>query len=174
MGISDPENSHDNEPESPVVSGTFVIASRQAAELLAAVDQALDPVALTIDTLVKGAAMTLVGEAGNRVANASPAQVCAPLAASISLVADDAMRTQTGSSSAWSVHCTLGEQGVKDDRLVALPWGENEGHGLASALGSQVDFGRETTTTAPESFGLWAPPFAPAACWCARMTVPST
>jgi hypothetical protein len=37
-----------------------------------------------------------------------------------------------------------------------------------------VHLGREAALALAQRLGFWRPPFAPAACWCARITVPST
>src|ERR1700741_330108 len=50
---------------------------------------------------------------------------------------------------------------------------ELEGHRITLGIGAQVDFGREATARAPECFLFLIPPFAPAACWCARTIVES-
>ena len=50
---------------------------------------------------------------------------------------------------------------------------ELEGRRIAFGIGAQVDFGREAAARAPECFAILIPPFAPAACWCARTIVES-
>lgn len=52
--ISDPENCYCNEPHRPVASGTFVVADGNATKLLAAIDEALDSIALSVNRAVKG------------------------------------------------------------------------------------------------------------------------
>jgi hypothetical protein len=57
--------------------------------------------------------------------------------------------------------------------LVRLAWRQHKVHGISVGIPDQVDFGREAAARAPDGLGV-GPPFAPAACWWARMTVPST
>src|SRR5213076_1338602 len=68
----------------------------------------------------------------------------------------------------------LVQEGLEHGGLVLLPRGQHQRHRLATALGAEVDLGAEPAAAAAERFGRRVPPFAPAACWCARMTVPST
>jgi len=56
---------------------------------------------------------------------------------------------------------------------MGLSGADQEVHWVAMGIGDQVDFRREPASRPSE--GLCAgPPFAPAACWWARMTVPSS
>jgi hypothetical protein len=68
------------------------------------------------------------------------------------------------------------QERLEGDLLVALAGRQQEHEGLAAALGADVELGAEAAAAAPERL-LILPPFArraPAACWWARMTVPST
>ncbi len=78
MQYPDPENSHRNRPEGLVAGRALVVAGGEAAELLAAVEQALHPVAQPVSGAVERPAPPLGAEAGQRVANAPPATVAAP------------------------------------------------------------------------------------------------
>src|ERR671938_329025 len=111
MGISDPEDNHRNHPEGAVALGALVVAGGQTAELLAAGDQPLHPVAQPVRRAVEAAAPALGPQPGDGVADAAPPAVGAPCAPGVAPVA----------------HYAPG-----------------------------------------------APPLAPAACGCARTTVPST
>ena len=57
--------------------------------------------------------------------------------------------------------------------LVRLAWCQHEVHRIPVGIPDQVDFSRETAAGTPDCLDV-GPPFAPAACWWARMTVPST
>lgn len=57
--------------------------------------------------------------------------------------------------------------------LVHLTRAEHEIHRVAVGIGDQVDFGREPAPRPAKPLRA-GPPFAPAACWWARMTVPSS
>jgi len=69
---------------------------------------------------------------------------------------------------------TLVHQRLEDGRFVLLSRSEQDGERLALALGLEVHLRAEAALAATERLGFWRPPFAPAACWCARITVPST
>src|SRR5918912_2480733 len=80
MGISDPEDKHRNHPEGAVALGALVVAGGQAAELLAAGDQPLHPVAQAVRPAVEGTAPALGPQPGDGVADAAPPAVGAPCA----------------------------------------------------------------------------------------------
>src|SRR5215218_9513276 len=128
MGISDPEDNHRNHPEGAVALGALVVARGQGAELLAAGDQPLDPVAQPVRRAVEAASPALGPQPRDGVADAAPAAVGAPCAPGVAAVAHHA----------------------------------------------EMDLGGEAALAAPQRLRFRVPPFAPAACWCARITVPST
>jgi hypothetical protein len=57
--------------------------------------------------------------------------------------------------------------------LVRLAGREDEGERQALGVTAQVEFGREAATAAPQRLPV-LPPFAPAACWWARIVVLSS
>src|SRR6266487_5148367 len=57
--------------------------------------------------------------------------------------------------------------------LVHLAAGHIEGQGIAFSVRAKVDFRGEAAARAAERFPILIPPFAPAACWCARTMVES-
>src|SRR6266487_1277521 len=57
--------------------------------------------------------------------------------------------------------------------LVHLAAGHIEGQGIAFSVRAKVDFRGEAAARAAERFPILIPPFAPAACWCARTIVES-
>src|SRR5207247_8059761 len=57
--------------------------------------------------------------------------------------------------------------------LVRLAAGHIEGQRIAFTVRAQVDFRGEAAARAAERFPILIPPFAPAACWCARTIVES-
>lgn len=59
---------------------------------------------------------------------------------------------------------SLCHQVLEDGRFMILSGRQDEGHGLATSLRSQMQFGAETTLAATQSFVFWPSPFAPAAC----------
>jgi hypothetical protein len=57
---------------------------------------------------------------------------------------------------------------------VLLTRSEQHGQRLAGTLRLEMHLRAEAALAATERLRFWRPPFAPAACWCARITVPST
>jgi hypothetical protein len=81
----------------------------------------------------------------------------------------DARPSTAGSTDGAPVH-----QGLEDGRFVLLARSEQHGERLALALGLEVHLRAEAALALAQRLRFWRPPFAPAACWCARITVPST
>jgi len=79
--------------------------------------------------------------AGNRQADAMASQVPANRPAARGLIADEPLWTPLGTARSLTFHAALGHQGDQDERFMTLPWREDKGHGLALALGPEVDFG---------------------------------
>jgi hypothetical protein len=157
-----------------VVVCPFLIPRCQPPELLEAVDQALDPVALAIQRPIEGARAALVDLARDRHADAAPPKIRPDLPAAIALITDDTPRPQPGPTSSHPLDGTLFHQLLKHRRFMALARRQHDGYRLAVAVGAEVDLGAEAALAAPQGFRRWVPFFAPAACWCARMTVAST
>src|SRR5918999_1409300 len=174
MNLFDPEDNERNHPQGAVALAALVVAGGQAAELLAAGDQVLHAVAQAVARPIEGAAAALVGLARDGDPDPAAAARVADGPTAVALVADHAYGAHPWPPAARTPHRALGQQLREHRRLVRLAGREHQGHRLAAPLGAQVDFGRETALAAPECFRRGVPPFAPAACWCARMTVPST
>src|SRR5258708_7398764 len=118
--------------------------------------------------------MMLILSARDGVADAPSSATGADGPAAVALVPDDPLRPQARTPAAWPLDRPLGQQPVEDGRLVRLARGEHHGQRLAPALALEVDLGAIAPLAAPERFRFRAPFFAPAACWCARITLPST
>src|SRR5688572_27747305 len=174
MFVPEPQDSHGDHPQGAVLLAAFLVARRERAELLAAADGVLHRVAPAVDGPVEGAGAVLVPAAGDGVPDAAAPAQRPDGAATVALVADDAVRAHARATASGAPDGARRQQPGEDRRLVALPRREHYGEGLAPALGFEVDLGAEAALAAPEGLGRRAPPFAPAACWCARITVPST
>src|SRR5918997_6171622 len=120
MGVSDPEDYHRNDPEGTVALGALVVAGGQAAELLAAGDQPLDPVAQPIHGAVEAAAPALRPQPRDGVADAAPAAVGPPCAPGVALVAHHAPGAPPRPAAAGAAHRALLQQLLEGGGLVAL------------------------------------------------------
>ena len=174
MPFPEPKESHGNHPEGTVLFGAFLVAGGEGTELFAAGDGVLDPMTQPVDRTVEGAAAVLVATVGDGVGDAVTAAQRSDGAAAVALVAHDSLGADTGATPSDAADGALHEQPEEDRRLVALPRREHHGQWLAATLRLEVDLGREAPLAPAEGLGFWVPPFAPAACWCARITVPST
>src|SRR4051795_3291375 len=174
MIMLDPEHNECNHPEGAVALGALVVAGGQGAALLAATNQVLHPVAPPVARPIKRAAAALVGLARDGRPDAATAARLADSPAAVAFVGGHAPGPPAGPPAAGPAHRALGQQLREHRRLVRLAGREHPGHGLATALGAEMDLGGEPALAAPEGLGRGVPPFAPAACWCARITVPST
>src|SRR5919199_239868 len=110
MGACDPEHNHRNQPEGAVAGGALVVAGGQGAELLAAVDQPLDPVAQPVHGAVEAAAAALRPQPGDGVADAAPSAVGAPRPPGVAPVAYHPTRAQTRPAAAGAPHRALLQQ----------------------------------------------------------------
>src|SRR5918998_2880981 len=174
MGLSDPEDYHRQHPEGAVALGALVVAGGEGAELLAAGDQPLDPVAQPVHRAVEAAAPALGPQPRDGVADATPPTVGAALPSGIALVAHHPRGALPRPAAAGAPHRALLQQRLEGGGLVALAGRQHQRQRLAAALRAEMDLGGEAALAAPQRLGFWVPPFAPAACWCARITVPST
>ena len=144
---------------------SFFIARREPPPLLQSVDQPLHPVACPVERAVERSRAPLIGPARDRDADAPPPQLGPDLAATVPRVAHDAPRPQPWTPPPRSFDRPLRHQTLEGGRLMALPWREHEGDGLAVALDADMDFGTEAALAPTEGFRFWVPFFAPAACW---------
>src|SRR4051795_139678 len=174
MIMLDPEHNECNHPEGAVALGALVVAGGQGAELLAATDQVLHAVAPPVERPIKRAAAALVGLARDGRPDAAAATRLANGPTAVALIAGHAPGSHPGSPPSGPPHRALGQQLGEHRRLVGLAGREHHGHRLAAALGAEMDLGGEAPLAVAERLLRWVPPFAPAACWCARITVPST
>jgi hypothetical protein len=92
----------------------------------------------------------------------------------VGVVARGATGTNAGTSPPASTDGTLVQQRPKDGSFVPLPRSEQHGQRLALALSLEVHLRAEAALAPTQRLRFRRPPFAPAACWCARITVPST
>src|SRR3974390_1748289 len=60
--------------------------------------------------------------------------------------------------------------GLED--VVRLAWGQNEANGITQRVHARADLRAQAAARTPDRL-IFAPPFAPAACWCARTMVES-
>jgi len=114
-----------------------------------------------------------VAAPGNHGADAALAEVLPDRAAAVALVPGDAVGPQARTPHTRSTDGAGFQQRRQGELLVPLAAGQGEDDRLAAALGADVDLGGEAAPAAPERLGSGSP-FAPAACWWARTTDPST
>src|SRR5919202_3119842 len=165
MSISDPEDYHRNHPEGAVALGALVVAGGQAAALLAAGDQPLDPVAQPVRRTVEAAATALRPQPGDGVAEAAPPAVGAPCAPGVAPVAHYAPGAPPRPAPAGAADRALLQQLLAGGGLVALPRRQHQRQRRAAALRAEMDLGGEAALTGPEGLRLRASTLAPAPCW---------
>src|SRR5215210_8923145 len=168
MNMLDPEHSERNQPQGAVALGALVVARGQAAVLLAAGDQVLHAVAQPVACPIEGAALALVDLARDGDPDPAAAARVADGPTAVALVAGHALGAYPRPPAARPPHRALGQQPREYRRLVRLAGREHHRHRLAAALGAEMDLGGEAALAATKRLGRRVPPFAPAACWCAR------
>ena len=146
------------------MSSPLLIARGHPSELFEAIDQTLDFIPLPIEAAVKWSCAMLAAFARNREADPVAPQGLANRPAALGLIADEPLRTPLGAARPATFPGAWGPQGDQDERLMTRPRREDKGHGLALALGPQMEVGTQAALAASEGFGLWVPCVAPAAC----------
>jgi hypothetical protein len=156
-----------------IVFRALFVASGQAPKLLPSIDEPLNASAQTVEGAIERPLVTFMLLARDRDPDTVLACILPSVSAAIPCIAHDPMGTAL--RAAWSAPLDgTGLQELCEDlRLVSLPRREDKGHQLAAPFSSPVDFGAETAPAPAEGFSLWGPFWAPAACWWARMMVPS-
>src|SRR3954468_18538048 len=142
-----------------VVGRALLVAGGDAAELLQAVDQALDEIATPVRSTVEVRLPALVALARDHRPDVTPAQAEPCGRAAVALVARRPLRPQTGSASTGATDRALVQQRLKRNLLVSLATGEHRRDRSAVALGPQVQLGREAALAAAQrlpGLGIWS------------------
>src|SRR5215211_4286257 len=169
-----PEQDSRNDPQGAVAVRALVVAGGQTAELLAAIDQPLDPIPQAVRRPIEGPAPPLLPLPRDGVADAAAPAVGAQPPPRVAFVADHPVGPQPRSPTPGPLDRPLLEQPLEHGGFVLLAGREHQRQELAAAFRAEMDLGGDPALAAPERLRRRVPPFAPAACWCARMTVPST
>lgn len=156
-----------------VVGGDLLISGCDAAELLQAIDQALDGVAGPVSGPVHQGAGFLAGWLRNDRADPAATQIGADGLAGVGAVGDDAFGSLPWPPTRRSADRHRFHQRRQRALVGGLAGAQYEGERQPVAVGTQVDLRREAAARAAKRLGQ-LPPFAPAACWWARTTVLST
>src|SRR5215207_9328248 len=162
-----------------VAKGEFVVAGGEGPELLEAVEEPLDQVALAVGGAVEPRVRAFRGAGGNDGRDATPPQRAPHGAAAVALVTGHARRPQPWPPTTRTRNRRLLHEGGQRQVLMPLARRQHDRQRFATALGTGVEFGAEAAATPAKRLvgrrlrGA-APPFlAPAACWWARTTEPS-
>jgi hypothetical protein len=133
----------------------------------------LDLVALAVGRAVKARVRPLVLLGRDDRPNPAAAQFPPRGATAVAFVAPHRGRPQAGPPPPGATDRARVQQRRQGDLFMALPAGQDEADGLAAALRADMELRAEPAATTAERLGA---PFlrAPAACWCARTTLPST
>ena len=135
-------------PHGKIVRCPFFVTGRQPAELLKAVEEPFDAIALSINRFIKWTFSAHVVFLCNRESNTSAAQKTAYWSATISFVADNASRPYLRPATAKAFDRTTGHQRLKRRGFVALARREHQGDWLTLAFSSDMDLRAEATATA--------------------------
>lgn len=133
-----------------VVGGTLFVAGGDAAELLEAVDQALDEVAPPISRVVEVGLAALVAFAGDNRPDVPATQASAGGWAAVALVAGNSSRPQAGSAPSRTADRTPIQQCLERDLLVSLAAGQHSRDRSAFALSTEVQLRREPALAAAQ------------------------
>jgi hypothetical protein len=156
-----------------IVFRTLFVASGQAPKLLTSIDEPLNAIAQTVEGAIERPLVTFILLVRDRDPDTMLACILPYVSAAIPFIAHNPMGTALRTSRSAPLDGPSLQELFADLRLVSLPRCKHKGHQLAAPFSSQVDFGAEPAPAPAEGFSLWVPFFAPAACWWARMMVPS-
>ena len=127
-----------------------------------------------VGVAIEGTGVILGAELGDGLADAASTEGSAMAAARVAFDTRARHGRTRGRPRPGSTDGALVHEPLEDGRFVLLTRSEQDRQRLTLPIGLEVHFGREAALAAPQRFGFWGPPFAPAACWCARITLPST
>src|SRR5690349_25085148 len=144
------EQNSREDPQGAVAVGALVVAGRQTADLLAAVDQPLHAVPQPVHGAVERPAPALPPLARDGVADAAASTVPAVGASRVAFVAYHALGPEPRAPAAEPLHRPLLPQPGKDGRFVLLAQGQQEGQELAPTFRAEVHLRREAALAAPE------------------------
>ena len=172
--LGQPKDRGRDHPEGAVAVAALVVAGGQAAKLLAAIDQTFHPMAQAVGGAVERPPPRFSPLVRDRVADTPPPAVRPIAPPGVPFVPDHAVGPHPRPPAARPLDRALLEQLLEDGDFVLLAGREQQRQQLAPALRAEMDLRREAALAAAERLGRGVPPFAPAACWCARTMVPST
>lgn len=129
-------------------------------EVLQLVEAALDPVSQGIDVIVDGDLDLAAATRRDHRCDAASLPLFSDVVAIVAAIGQKDFR--------------LGPVGVEERQGTGIVGGlarrDVDGYRPSGTVGAEMNFGRKPTSRAPETLSL-SPPLAPAAQWCARMTV---
>jgi hypothetical protein len=108
------------------MGGALLVACRPSAELLAAIDEALNPVAETVERSIGGARAPFVPLARDGDPDAMLAGITPNPPAAVAFVPHHAVRAALGAAWPPPLDGPSLQERLKDRRLVALPRGEDD------------------------------------------------
>jgi hypothetical protein len=159
----EPEAGGDEMDEGEEALGRLVVPCGHGPELLQLVDEPLDPVAEPVQRAVERGGLLAHRVRGDDRQDPSHQQLPPDPVGVVARVADQAADARR--------HVL--EQGPERAGLVRLPGREDDGQGQAAGVAAEVQLGREPAARSAQGLTV-PPPFAPAACWWARIVVPSS
>jgi len=154
--MPEPESNGSESDCGEEISGEFVIARGDAAEVFEFVEEALDEVALSVDRWIDRALVLSVALGRDMGGGAAGLDDCDDGAGVVTAIGDDV---------ACQAHPVEQHRG---GRLVGgLARREHEPDGQATSVDHGMDFGAQSSTRTTDGV-IRAPFFPPAACWWAR------
>lgn len=149
-----------DEDEAEIAVGGFVVAGGQTAPVFQLVEAALDLIAQCVDVVVDGELDLAVPPHRDDRCDATDLHCRPDFIGIVSAIGKKNFRLRP-----FGV-----KQGQSAGVIGSLAGSNVDGYGQACAVGAEMNFGRKPTSRAPQTL-FRSPPFAPAAQWCARMTV---
>jgi hypothetical protein len=128
---------------------TLLIARGEAPKLLAAIDEPLNLVALTVQGSIEWSCTAFVNLAGDGDPDPMLAGILPDLPAAVPFIPYDPARSMSGAATAEPLHRPARHQLREDHGFMALAGGSHQGEQLAMALSAEVDLRAKAALAAP-------------------------
>jgi hypothetical protein len=140
-----------------IVHSTLFLTRCKTPLVFKPVDQPLHALTEAVEGTIKGPGSVFILLARNGDAETVAAQVLPNLATAVGLVTHQTARPAFGAPTPVPFHSPACHQGGESHGVVPLARGEDQGHQLAPAFCTDMDFRTEAALAAAERFGFRAP-----------------
>ena len=143
---------------------TFFVPGGHAAILFQAINELLDACPLPIQCPIKGATPAFIPTTRDRHADTVALTPASDPRRTVPFIGRNPVRPEPWTTGAFAPHRAAIHEGLEDQTLMPMPWLEDKRKRAALPVTTHAQLRAESALGAAERFGVWIPPFAPAAC----------